>query len=80
MTEVAQPNIDNQPPSEVRDLRVLLLLDEESEDSLSQQQHQQVTVIWTAPGDDLDIGTGQLSDPLLWHWDESMLIYSTYSL
>lgn len=62
---MAQPNIDNQPPSEVRDLRVLLLLDEEDEDRLNQHQHQQVTVIWTAPGDDLDIGTGQLAGPLL---------------
>lgn len=62
---MAQRDIDNQPPSEVRDLRVLLLLDEEDEDRLSQQQHQQVTVIWTAPGDDLDIGTGQFASPLL---------------
>ncbi|KAK3867102.1 hypothetical protein Pcinc_027416 [Petrolisthes cinctipes] len=56
VTDVAGPDIDSQPPGEVRDLQILLLLDEDDEDELSQQE-QQVILIWTAPGDDLDLGT-----------------------
>ncbi|XP_069191233.1 calcium-activated chloride channel regulator 1 isoform X2 [Procambarus clarkii] len=51
VTEI--PVIDNQPPAAVRDLHIVLL-DDIQTDTLSSFYN--VSLSWTAPGDDLDVG------------------------